>query len=128
RDSSDLTPFRHSSPSFGSQQECSYSDLSINLWTGRCTGSSSSSPSAVQSLDEGDDASTLEAATTPNANAANATTTTSKAILATTESNGASQRPDASHAASSRAEQSSPTPMEVKRSQSKRPRLRCKPK
>ena len=36
--SSDFTLFRHSSPSFGSQQICSYSNLSINLMVGRwCT-------------------------------------------------------------------------------------------
>jgi hypothetical protein len=38
RVSSGFTLFRHSSPSFGSQQLCSYSDPSVNLRTGRrCT-------------------------------------------------------------------------------------------
>ena len=38
RVSSGFTLFRHSSPSFGSQQLCSYSDPSVNPWTGRrCT-------------------------------------------------------------------------------------------
>ena len=36
RVSSGFTLFRHSSPSFGSQQICSYSDLSKNIQTGRC--------------------------------------------------------------------------------------------
>jgi len=43
RVSSGFTLFRHSSPSFGSQQLCSYSDPSVNLWTGRrCTPRGSS--------------------------------------------------------------------------------------
>ena len=38
RVSSGFTLFRHSSPSFGSQQICSYSDLSLRIQTGRwCT-------------------------------------------------------------------------------------------
>src|SRR5271163_5036403 len=42
RVSSGFTLFRHSSPSFGSQQLCSYSDPSVNPWTGRrCTLTSS---------------------------------------------------------------------------------------
>ena len=42
RVSSGFTLFRHSSPSFGSQHTCSYSDLSVNFQAGRwCSGKGS---------------------------------------------------------------------------------------